>query len=681
MRNKPLLFFCCFLVIAITATAQNKKAPSFEEVLSLQSVSNPEISPDGQHVLFQKQSTDWKENRYDTEIWISKNGTPPFQLTNNRKGSSANPKWSPGGNWIAFISRRGEKSQIQVLRTAGGEAFQVTATEENISNFEWSPDGKQIAFLQTEDKTKSEKKRKEKYGVFATEDQEYKMNQLWIIDFNPDHFREMLRPDQLQDSTLLAQRKAHLLIENKDYTITGFQWSPDGKKIAYQHQPDPLINTFFKSDISIYDLATKEHKLLVSNPSADGLEAWSPNGKSILYQSSLTDTTSNYYLNGNLFRIDIDGTNNQQLAKDFDEDFSRLSWNNAGIFALVWQKTKRGLLKIDPSLGTAAVISSAPTRIYDYSFSKDAQHLTYTGAGDQHLTEVYKNTYPFSDAKMISQSSHQIDDWKIAQSEVVFWESQDGAAIEGVLHKPYDYDPSKKYPLLVIIHGGPTGISTPSPAPSYVYPMLQWLNKGALILRPNYRGSAGYGEKFRSLNVKNLGVGDAWDVLSGVKHLEEKGIIDGDKVGAMGWSQGGYISAFLTTNSDKFKAISVGAGISNWMTYYVNTDIHPFTRQYLKATPWSDKAIYEKTSPMTNINQASTPTLIQHGEFDKRVPVANAYELFQGLEDMGVPTKLIIYKGFGHGVSKPKERLVATWHNWQWFGKYIWDEDIELPME
>jgi dipeptidyl aminopeptidase/acylaminoacyl peptidase len=209
--------------------------------------------------------------------------------------------------------------------------------------------------------------------------------------------------------------------------------------------------------------------------------------------------------------------------------------------------------------------------------------------------------------------------------------------------------------------------------------MVQWLNKGALILRPNYRGSAGYGEKFRSLNVKNLGVGDAWDVLSGVEFLEKKGLIDGEKVGAMGWSQGGYISAFLATNSNKFKAISVGAGISNWVTYYVNTDIHPFTRQYLKATPWSDMEIYKKTSPMTAINNAGTPTLIQHGEFDKRVPPANAYELFQGLQDMDVETKLIIYKGFGHGITKPKERLVATWHNWQWFGKYIWDEDIEIP--
>ncbi len=316
--------------------------------------------------------------------------------------------------------------------------------------------------------------------------------------------------------------------------------------------------------------------------------------------------------------------------KIFDEDIFRLQWNKNGIFGIAWRKTKRKIIEIHPGSGKATVLNQGPERIWGFSFSDDGKKIAYTGRNDNDLTEVYYGDFPFKGSKKITTSSAQIKQWLVAKSEVISWKSEDGATIEGVLHKPENYDPQKKYPLLIVIHGGPTGISTPSPTPAYVYPMIQWLNKGALVLRPNYRGSAGYGEAFRSLNVKNLGVGDAWDVLSGIKSLEDKGLIDSDKVGAMGWSQGGYISAFLTTNSDKFKAISVGAGISNWMTYYVNTDIHPFTRQYLKATPWSDKAIYEKTSPMTNITNASTPTLIQHGEFDKRVPTANAYELFQG---------------------------------------------------
>jgi dipeptidyl aminopeptidase/acylaminoacyl peptidase len=148
----------------------------------------------------------------------------------------------------------------------------------------------------------------------------------------------------------------------------------------------------------------------------------------------------------------------------------------------------------------------------------------------------------------------------------------------------------------------------------------------------------------------------------------------------MGWSQGGYISAFLTTTSRRFKAISVGAGISDWMTYYVSTDIHPFTRQYLQATPWSDPEIYAKTSPITYVKQARTPTLIQHGELDRRVPISNAYELFQALQDVGVPSRLIVYKGFGHGISKPKEQLAATWHNWEWFSQYVWNEAAPMPL-
>ena len=195
------------------------------------------------------------------------------------------------------------------------------------------------------------------------------------------------------------------------------------------------------------------------------------------------------------------------------------------------------------------------------------------------------------------------------------------------------------------------------------YPSDIWAARGALILKVNYRGSAGYGEKFRKLNVGNLGVGDAWDVLSGVDFLIAKGWVDKNKVACMGWSQGGYISAFLTTSSDRFVAISVGAGISNWATYYYNTDITPFTINYLGNDPAEDPAIYAKTSPMNYIKTARTPTLIQHGEFDRRVPIANAYELRQGLENRGVKVEMVVYKGFGHGINKPKSMRAVMQHN------------------
>jgi len=674
------VFFVALVITFASYPASSQNNPSFEDVLSLTSFSSPRISPNGKHVIFQRQSTDWEENRYDREIWISKNRGEPFQLTNTPKGNSYGYLWSPDSKWIGFLSNRDDKSQIYIIRTDGGEAFQLTNSENGVNSFDWSPDGKMIAFTQSEKQKKKEKLEK-KYGSYSVEDKEFNLNKLWILDFKPEKVNLRTTPQQMSDSAFKAHFEPRMVMDSADFTITNFLWSPDSKKIAFSHQPDPLINTFFKSDISIYDLEKDSFSKLISNPSFDGLQAWSPDGKTLIYSSSESDSTSNYYKNAKIFSINIDGTENRRLAENLDEDINTVRWEKSGIYTIVWQKTKRKPFKIDFKTGVASVINCELDMVWNLNFSNDGKEVVLSGANDNSITEVYTTDNTFKKLNRLTGSTNQIRGWAVSDSEVISWKSKDGVTIEGVLHKPQDYEPGKKYPLLVVIHGGPTGISRPGPVPSYVYPFVQWLNKGAIILQPNYRGSAGYGEEFRSLNVRNLGVGDAWDVMSGVDHLIEQGIVDENKMGAMGWSQGGYISAFLTTNTNRFKAISVGAGISNWMTYYVNTDIHPFTRQYLKATPWSDQEIYEMTSPMTNINNASTPTLIQHGEFDRRVPIANAFELYQGLQDVGVETKLVVYKGFGHGITKPKERLAATWHNWQWFLKYIWGEEVELPLE
>ena len=673
------------LLSAITFSVAAQTLPSFEQVLSLRSVGAPVLSPDGKLVAFTAQTTDWNENRFDIEIWISRDGKAPVQLTNTLKGSSTNPSFSPDGQWIAFMADRGSKTQIYVMRTEGGEARSVTKEEEPISGYEWHPEGTSFIFLKPEKEDKSKKEVEKRYGGFETDDKEFALSHLWQIEFSPDMRDPSELPcyeatDSLKSKAgCIEWPKAKRLTEGK-FTVTSFLTSPDGTKIAFNHQPDPLINSSVKSEISFLDLSSKKITPLVNNPSADGLEEWSPDSKELLYSSNLADTTSNFYMNSKLFSIHLADKVSRRLGKDFDENMSGFKWTPHGIYFTAWNKTKRPLFKIDPATGNVSLFVNSLDQIFGISFSKTGDKLAFSGRNGDQLNEIFVSSAPSPQPIKITDMTGQVSSWRVAQSEVIRWKSKDGAIIEGVLHKPKNYDPSRKYPLLVVIHGGPTGIDTPTPVPVYVYPILQWLDKGCLVLRPNYRGSAGYGEKFRSLNVKNLGVGDAWDVLSGIDYLDKQGMIDKTRMGCMGWSQGGYISAFLTTTSDAFKAISVGAGISDWMTYYVSTDIHPFTRQYLKATPWSDDAIYKKTSPMNYINQAKTPTLIQHGEFDRRVPIANAYQLVQGLRDKGVKTELIVYKGFGHGINKPKERLAATWHNWQWFNKYVWGENVELPV-
>jgi dipeptidyl aminopeptidase/acylaminoacyl peptidase len=683
------LLCCCILLAAsfLVVAQEDANLPSFEEIISLRSPGTPFISPDGQHVAFTIRRANWKENNYQSEIWLSKNGAKPFQLTNAPDAGSSNPNWSPDGQWIGFLRKHGEHRQIHIISPHGGEARAVTNADRDIQNFAWSPDGTQFAISMSEPEAKTQEERKKRFGSYDVDDQEFSRSWLYIVDFNPDlsPLTDLPCYDQ-KDSTAqawdcLKWPEIEALIDSVDYTITDFKWSPNGDKIVLNHQTDPLINSFFDSDVSILDLTDKSVKPLVSNSSADFFNDWSPDGRFILYTTSLEDRTSNYYKNGKLYTIPVAGGTPRPLAQAFDEQLSGLTWTPSGILATAFQKTKRHLYRIDPNAGTFSLLGESPRLIYGFTVSKKGDRIAFNAASGDQLNEIYTTATANFQPRAITTFQQQIEHWKVAQSEVISWESKDGTIIEGILHKPQDYDPDKKYPLLVVIHGGPTGIDRPGPIPSSLYPILHWLDKGALVLRPNYRGSAGYGEAFRSLNVENLGVGDAWDVLSGVDYLEQQGMIDTSRMGAMGWSQGGYISAFLTTNTDRFKAISVGAGISNWMTYYVNTDIHPFTRQYLKATPWENEAIYRKTSPMTNILQASTPTLIQHGEFDRRVPIANAYELLQGLRDVGVPAKLVVYKGFGHGISKPKERLAAAWHNWQWFNKYLWEEEVVLPFQ
>jgi dipeptidyl aminopeptidase/acylaminoacyl peptidase len=381
------------------------------------------------------------------------------------------------------------------------------------------------------------------------------------------------------------------------------------------------------------------------------------------------------FKNSRISVVPASGGTPKSLTDPFDEQASILDWAPSGILFSGLEGISTRLYRIHPDGRIEPQTPANRATIGGISFSRDFSTAAFVAGDAARFFEVYAGALN-GPATKLTHYADQIRGWKVGTREMVSWKSTDGTPIEGVLSKPADYQPGKRYPLLVIIHGGPTAISRPvRVAGSGPYPYEQWLGKGAVILEPNYRGSAGYGEKFRSLNFKNLGVGDAWDVLSGVDHLVAQGIADPDRMGVMGWSQGGYISAFLATHKRQpFKAISVGAGISNWMTYYVNTDIHQFTRHYLGATPWDDPAIYALTSPMTTIKQAKTPTLIQHGEFDTRVPTPNAYELYQGLQDVGVPVKLIIYKGFNHGLNKPKAARAAMEHNFEWFNQYVWGD-------
>ncbi len=701
-----LLSYCSLILQTTPSKAEEGEAPKessvsfagpgFKDVISLRTAGSPRVSPDGTAVLYTDREADWEGNRFDTEIWLAREGEEPFPLTRTKDNSSSDARWSPDGKKVAFLADRGNGSQIWLISPWGGEARALTAVEDGVAGFEWSPDGTQIAVAITDPQASDRKKLEEALGSFSLEDREFLNTHLWLLDVEAALATAAgaelpAAEDQDDEAAIEAGEEAEQkedtpspfrrLTSGGEFTVDTYRWSPEGRSIAFDHRPDPRIESFSHADISILDVETGEIRPLVTQPGPDSDAWWSPDGEWVVFSTGDGDPA--YYLNTELAKVPAAGGDIEVLTEDFDENARAVAWLDDGIRFLALDRTTRNLYRLDPGTGAVEKVSieGAPLILWSVDFSKNGQTMAFQAEGVDTLDEVYRVEAGSSRAHRVSSSTEQTNGWSVGNREVIEWESQDGAMVEGVLLTPDGFDPHVEHPLLVIIHGGPAWLSFPALAYTYVYPVQQWLEQGAVILMPNYRGSAGYGEAFRSLNVRNLGVGDAWDVLSGVDHLVAQGFVDTDRMAAMGWSQGGYISAFLTTSSDRFAAISVGAGISNWMTYYVNTDIHPFTRHYLESTPWSDPEIYAKTSPMTYINSASTPTLIQHGEFDRRVPTPNAYELYQGLQDVGVPVELVIYKGFGHGIRKPRELLAAVWHNWQFFAKWIWDEDVVIPAE
>jgi dipeptidyl aminopeptidase/acylaminoacyl peptidase len=669
-RDKPMkraihsiLVLVTFAFVTSVAYAQTH-VPTLDELLTLKTIGGTQISPDGKHVAYTVTYADFKTDSFVTQIWLADAVSgKSIQLTRGDK-SSTNPRWSPDGKWLAFTSNRLEdKNQLFLIDPTGGEAQQLTRSETAVGNFSWSDDGRTIAYTAGEPTAQPLKDRKDYYGDYDVIRAGYNYVHLWTIDVA----EAMKAPSPGKQRT-----------KKSDFSVDSFDWSPDGSSIVFSATINPDLIQGMTADIYLLNLKDDSVRKIVTTPGPDNNPRFSPDGKQIVFSSAMGE--KNFFAsNSKLAVVSVDGGTPRSITETFDENPGLLGWRADGIYFAGAQKTASHLFRVDPASGRVTRVT-APDDLMAGAFSlnRTGESFSFAAGSPTSINEVFVSDLRRFAPQKLTTLNDQTKSLTLGTREVISWKSQDGATIEGILIKPANFDPAKKYPLLCVIHGGPTGIDRPlllSPDARY-YPSDIWAARGALVLKVNYRGSAGYGEKFRKLNIRNLGVGDAWDVLSGVDYLIAKGWVDKSKVACMGWSQGGYISAFLTTSTDRFVAISVGAGISNWATYYYNTDITPFTINYLGNDPAEDPAIYARTSPMNYIKTAKTPTLIQHGSDDRRVPIANAYELRQGLENRGVPVTMIVYKGFGHPITKPKAQRAVMQHNLSWFGHYIWGDPL-----
>ncbi|TMU85892.1 S9 family peptidase [Bacillus sp. BHET2] len=636
---------------------------SIEELLTIPTLSGTIISEDGNNVAFVKNTANWIDNTYRNDIWIYEKKKRECYALTAKEIEGTSPLWSPDSIHIAYLRSVGQgndkKNQIFVQSVDGSSSVQITDEREGVSHFKWDPAGNGFYYIAQSKESEEIKKRRETYGDFHYVGKEYLNHCLYYIETNNSSGNSMSQP----------------LTDGQEFHILEFDISNDGKEVVLLTAPSPNMGDIFNRDLYILDVETGEMQKLNIDKLLGGSVCISSDGSQICYTASIRE--KDYYkthIQDNTLEIyDLNTEEFIRPLTDFDSTVIPIRWTAKGIF-ITWQDKTNYRIGLLTENGTLEMLSEKDEGfVLEASITRDGNHLSYCKAKPNETFEIYLDDQKITDENNFFKGKRK------SKREVISWKSSDDLEIEGVLTTPQDFDWNKKYPLLVLIHGGPGWASFPIHSGCFneKYPVELFIEKGFIVLEPNYRGSSGYGNGFLKANYRNLGIGDYQDVIFGVDALVDKGIADKERVGVMGWSQGGFISAFCSTYSDRFKAVSVGGGMTNWRSHYVNTDIPYFIRMHLGDTPWNDPEVYAKTSPMTYIKSACTPTLIQHGEKDARVPTSNAYELYQGLKDMGIKTELIIFKGMAYSPDQPGMNVAIMKQNLMWFSHYLLGESMQ----
>jgi len=659
---------CVWISIAgLACGALHAQAPTramtIDQSLSTERLAGARISPDGRSIIYGLARTDWAADRYVTELWnVSTDTGRRFRLTTSGKSDYA-VRWSPDSARITFLSDRGGASQIYLIGAAGGEAVRLTEVQAGISFYRWSPDGRKIAFLTSDPEPETIRARRDRLGAFQVIEPEretpteFGRTHLWVIDV-PDPAGTGPAPQPVR------------LTSGDAFTINEFEWSPDSARIAFSAVADPSPRSRATADIYVLEVGTREVRRIVDTRGPDTYPVWSPDGRQIAYETANGSLT---YFETNRFVaiVPASGGAPRLLTDRVDEQAHLLAWGPDGMYVAFQERTDLNLYRLDPATARLSPIR-LPSGLaqQQWSFTSDFRRRAFVGVSATAHPELYVAGPGQGAPRRLTGFNEQFRGYAQGSREVVSWRSTDGTRIEGVLVKPANFVPGRAYPLLVVVHGGPADVSRPLLGAPYAYPVDQFVAEGAIVLMPNYRGSTGYGEEFRTPDPRTLS--DYEDVVSGVRHLVDTGLADRGRIGVMGWSQGGYLAALLATKgSDWFRAASAGASVPSWLTYYNLGDAGYWSALWFGATPIEDPEVYRIKSPLSYVAGARTPLLIQHGENDRRAPIAGAYELYHALRDRRVPVRMIVYQGAGHGLGNPKGHRALMEHNWEWFSQYV----------
>ncbi|MEJ7758498.1 MAG: S9 family peptidase [Gemmatimonadaceae bacterium] len=661
MRSASYLSCALLVMLGGFSQASAQTAPSsWSPALQVRTrlVATPRLSPDGKRVVYTINDAVMTADKSEfvTQIWLaSSDGSTNYQVTFGEK-SSTNPKWSPDGGSIAFTSnRKDNRNNLYVLRVNGGEAEPLTEVKSSVGDFEWSPDGRWIAFASTDAKTDDEEKDDKGRNDFRWVDENTKVARLYVIPIAKDA------------SGKREGRK--LTAENRH--VDDLSWSPDGRNIVFSHVKSPVANDWTSSDISIVEVASGRVRPFASSAAAEGTPSYSPDGKWIAAAVSdlpvrwaQSDQINIYPVGGGAPRV-------APMSHDGQPGIAGWSADGSKIYFVEAKGTATSLYALNVAAKTITEIQKTDGVIAGIGLDQKTSTFSFVMQKPDRPPEVFVARLHGGSPTQVSKANTDRT-MAVGRTEVVRWTSTDGKQIEGLLTYPAGYRSGSRVPLILNVHGGPAGVFQQS----YVggrgsYPLATLASRGFAILRPNPRGSSGYGTEFRRANVNDWGFGDYADLMTGVDKVIAMGVADPERLGVMGWSYGGYMTSTIITKTKRFKAASAGAPVTNLMSFNGTADIPSFIPDYFGGEFWDNPDAYRKHSAMFNIKGVTTPTLIQHGDADVRVPISQGYELYNALRSQGVPTRMIVFPRQPHGLNEPRMQIAAMQSNLDWFEKYL----------
>jgi len=638
------------------AAADPSRTWTIEKTLDIRSIGGFDLSSDGEVVALEVRSNyiDSTGSGSQTHIWLATTAGMTFEPLTTGEASCTSPSWSPDGRLLSYLSSKSGRRNLWIYDRVSESEHRLTDVPLAVTKYKWSPTGDRIAFLMADMPALPALTRES--GLQVVGEPSMSLN-LHVVDLEAGE-----EPS--------SSRK----VTDGEHVIVTFNWSPDGREIAYSHQPNANQDYLFDNDLSVVTVADGGVRPLVRQPGWDLEPMYSPDGRLIAFSSMKGDTDRALHRYSNaLAIIPANGGEIRYLPDTPRQLPGPMGWSRDGTSILYVESlgTTVGVFAMPlDGTGPQLIQSASKGIVGDSQRSRDGEIAVYRQEDMDRAVELYARRGD-ADAVQITRVNQAIAEMRYAPSELIRWQSSDGTEIEGLLTYPLDYDETRRHPLVLIAHAGLYHYTQSHTARLTGYPIQCLAAEGFFVLRANPRGSNNQSRAFRDAIAADWGGVVFDDLMSGVDHLIEAGLVDEERMGVAGWSTGGYATATLISRTNRFAAASLGAAPVDLVSFTNTTDTVAWLPHQLGAEVWQDRTRFVKQSPLFRMRDVRTPVLIQWGERDVRVPISQGYELYHWLTRQGTEVVMQIVPGSGHVPTDPKHLLALGRENLKWFRSHL----------